>query len=279
MTIMHMAMARATMGLRCAVVGIVAGSLGCGSLNAQERTPEVSPFPKLDATKTQEAVTTLARIETKYGSCSTYRDHGITIDALDSSFGSSVGRFDTLFVRNRGLRFRYFDESGALLYGIWSRGDQTTEWERGATRSPAAPVANEMASLKGVTAFASWVVFKLLTQLPPVSPGPSCGPWYSDNPSCARCANVVFRCSPQGFTSAYMLDSRADVVRRFYFWDAANSSDGGDPLVAELPSATPSRTEHRRTDSPKTETAIMYDSIEFDGDEIALAAELDRKPW
>lgn len=273
----------------CILLFNALGLLGCYSTRPQPTVDSASRLNlSLEPSRTSEAAIAFVEVATKYAHCRTYRDRGTVVGTSwdrDGFAYSSVERFDTLFIRNRGLRFRYFDEAGNLLYGIRARGDDVEEWSGGSVSAlkqpPGTSVEYAMSSLKGVTGLASWVVFKLLIGLPPI-PRPTCGPLYAGAVACAKCPDVAFHCPSQGSAAIYTLDLRTEVLRRFK-WLTESLATGvdarepeADPLIAKLPGSGAAEAHERHGISKRTQTLILYDSVEFDSDEGAMAAELDK---
>jgi hypothetical protein len=222
------------------------------------------------------AIAAFDEIATRYAKCRTYRDRGeviVTSWSGSEEKPSSVGRFDTIFVRDRGLRFRYFAESGELRYGFWAVGDTITELSWGSlTHFAKLPIVDAMFNLKGVTSLASWVVPNLLYgRLRPHSAA-NLGP--ENNAACNKCPSVTFYQPAEGQTMTLNLDLRVDVLRRFQLLVA-------NPAIDEMKRAAEIGTDDLpKSDVPtRIQMRIFYDSPQVDVDESALRGELEAPPW
>ena len=173
--------------------------LGCGPAHRELPTACVPPTrPSSNGGLTPKAAAAFSNIKGKYGSCRTYRDRGTVLSTRwesDTSSSLVIGRFDTIFHRDRGLRFRYFDESGALRYAIWAHDGQIQRWYWGAVQSPStssSPIMAAMFDLRGVTSLTSWIVPSMLYRQLPASN--VCGPFEVESYECPKCTRVAFGC-------------------------------------------------------------------------------------
>lgn len=190
-----------------------------------------------------------------------------------------VHRFDTLFVRDRGLRFRYFHEDGRPKLIVWAIGDEVRLWSYGELGSRNRSLQEEMYAFRGVTSWSSWVISQLLFGAP-LPPKPTCDVLYEGTyfASCAPCPNVTFRCPPNANTTVTLsIDLRSDTMRRYFFRVEAEGeerrSETRDPLVTIFGEASADLV------SGGLEAMILYDSPECDGNEAELLEELQRRPW
>jgi hypothetical protein len=233
------------------------------------------------------AKTVLAKLEAKYAQCHTYRDRGTVVYMTWGAEGlahSQIARFDTLFVRDRGLRFRHFDERGTLLYGVWARGNDVREWFLGSTpASRGASIENSMSALKGVTGLASWIAFALLNGFPPVLSS-TCEARYADALGCGDCIDVAFYCSSQGSAAVYTVDLQKDGLRHFSWLvepsgtiDSAKGPGTSDAPIKAKPGTLSDSSV--RSQLLRGETIILYDLSEIDVDQTAAEAELDEPAW
>jgi hypothetical protein len=261
--------------VRLTLSGLAAASLlACAAGRDGGGVTMRAPGRSFDSTA--QAIAAFDEITTRYATCRTYRDRGevvVTSWSGSEEKPSSVGRFDTIFVRDRGLRFRYFAESGELRYGFWAVGDAITELAWGSvTHFQKLPLVDAMFSLKGVTSLASWVVPNLLYgRLKPhsaASPGPE------NNAACNKCPSVTFYQAVEDQTMTFNLDLGVDVVRRFRLLVAKPATDAmkraAEIGTDDLPNADA---------LTRTETRIFYDSPQLNVDESALRAELEAQPW
>jgi hypothetical protein len=215
---------------------------------------------------THNAAGELLRVSSVYSRCRTYQDRGTVVVKTWSRNGEPftfVNRFDTIFVRDRGLRFRYFEEDGTLNTAIWKLDGRAGKvWFGTARELDASKVESEMFALRGVTEFASWFVPSLLLgRAMPLGDGPS----YAGS-TCLWCMDVAFRSSKQEVRRDLSLDLHANVVRRLYEEDTQ-----------------PRRVDNKYVSGPtpppivRTETMILYDTPSFDSDEGALIAEIQKE--
>jgi hypothetical protein len=205
----------------------------------------------------------------RYGACRSYRDRGTLVGRVISGDAAKrpveVSRFDTLFVRDVGLRFRFHDEQGRLQVAIWRRGDETVTWQLGtATKAPS--IEDALTVTRGVTGLTSEVIPRLLMRIPAFSGDRAV---LSGEPglagtaptSCGKCWLLAFgsRTAPPQFLLT--VDENARSIRRFQA--AMVVRQGADGQAASFGS----------------ETLINYEP-EFDlADEATLARELAVQPW
>jgi hypothetical protein len=208
----------------------------------------------------------------RYGSCRSYRDRGTVIRSIMSGTGRKrpveLSRFDTLFVRDVGLRFRFHDEQGRLQAAIWRRGDETVTWQLG-TATKARSIEDALTAMRGVTGLTSEVIPSLLMGIPSLSGDRAV---LSGDPSlagtapasCGKCWLLAFgsRSAPPQFLLT--VDEDAKSIRRF---QAAMVVRPRSELADE------------QAVSLGSESLINYEP-EFDlADEATLARELAVQPW
>jgi hypothetical protein len=263
--------------------------MGCAASHPRPTPPPSSGptvlglTPSSDPSSTSLASAAFAEVSNKYGHCRTYRDHGTVIATTSrrGTYDSIVGRFDTLFVRDVGIRFQYFDEEGRRIVGVWARGDELRKWFFDHVETPKGSLLDTMSNLRGVTNVTSWVVPRLLYGSEFV-PQPLCGPWEATNHvPCAKCPSVAFRCPSQQAAVALSLDLRSDIVRRYYRVLDSPVAPATDPLVTVLPAADSGKERGRAPDGEmeRTETLVLYDAPELDVDEAEAVQELQKQPW
>jgi len=208
----------------------------------------------------------------RYGGCRSYRDHGTVVARMTSASGGShameVSRFDTLFVRDVGLRFRFHDEQGRLRAAIWRRGDDTSMWHLGTT-TKAPSIEHALAGARGVTGFASDIIPSLLMRLP-VFTGEHAvlsgepGLAGTTSTSCGKCWLLAFGSGTAPPQFLLTVDENARSIRRFQaamvVHRAAESTDA-------------------QTTSFGSEHLISYEPEIDLADEAALVRELAVQPW
>jgi hypothetical protein len=160
-------------------------------------------WPKPDPAKQEEAKSALEAAKKKHESCRNYRDRGALVAAFWENPGNRttrVSRFDTLFVRDKGLRFRFFGESGKLEHAIWRRGDKTVRYSLG--RSEETSYERALWAFMGVTSRTSSRVPALLYRTQHGGPQESCKPHFlgvsftcgSATSGGATCTRVLMEC-------------------------------------------------------------------------------------
>lgn len=238
----------------------------------------VSPLSmfSLDAASSARAKQALTSVERKYASCRVYRGGGTVIEvgARHGVGGATVNRFDTLFVRDRGLRFRYFQEDGHPQVIVWSMDGDVRVWSYGHAIRSSKTLQDNMYALRGVTSRASWIVSRLLFGESLLT-SPTCGTWYEETlPSdCRECPNVAIACSPEGDPVVILsLDLRSDTLKRYYRVQEGRRA-GGDPLAVTLGEP------RARGPVTRVETVIVYDSFECNEDEPGAMDALRKQPW
>lgn len=204
----------------------------------------------------------------RYSSCRSYRDRGTVITTLWGTdvHGLEISYFDTVFVRDKGLRFRFYDERRALNLVIWIHGDTAESWYLGKARPLRTPT-DVLASARGVTAFASELIPRLLLGLPLLPSeqsivGDQLGTAGVGSPFCGRCRLVALGSSARRRQHVFTIDENAGVIRRHnsfvVFRDDATGS--GKPGVVEA------------------EHLVVYEP-EFDIENEDLVRELEKRPW
>jgi hypothetical protein len=175
-----------------------------------------------------------------------------------------VHRFDTIFVRDRGLRFRYFEEDGRQTIALWRLDGRARQvWFGNASELDASQFESAMYGFRGVTELASWFVPSLLLgRAMPLGDGPT---FVSS--TCLWCIDIAFRLPKNDVTRNLLLDMRTNVVRRLSEVEARTVAVddkflSGPPLPPIV----------------RAETMILYDTPSFDLDEGALVAEIQKEP-
>lgn len=207
----------------------------------------------------------LAPVIQRYATCRAYRDRGSLADTAwrGGSRSTEIFRFDTAFVRDVGLRFRFFDERGHLKHAIWQHAGKILTWSMGNVRRSATP-EEAVDSLKGVTSFASSIVPSLLLGVrllhgeeAVVDREPALTTSASPTIDCGRCSLIVFGL-PERRQFLFTIDEAAGVFRRS---EALLRLEQGSSAGVH-----------------STDTLITYEP-EFDFDPLNVQAELETQPW
>jgi hypothetical protein len=246
--------------------------LGCGC-GSPGRPAQLSPSPSSE----QAAVAAFEHITSAYGHCHTYQDRGTIIHKMWVRDGTSytiVDRFDTIFVRDRGFRFRYFDEDGSLDVAIWNWDGRAQEvWFGTPSEIEASSVESALFDLRGVTKLTSWFVPGLLFGRP-VHLGE--GPSYVGS-DCLWCLEIAFRSPKQDLERYLRLNLRRNVVQRLDELDAHirvddNKASSGSAETLDVTNGGTVAT------SPlvRAETLVLYETPSFDADESMLIAEMQK---
>jgi hypothetical protein len=213
-----------------------------------------------------------------YAGCHAYRDRGTVVSTgwfLDGSVSVTVGRFDTRFLRGRGLAFRFYDEEGTLTHALWEWDGQAQEWSMGVvSRVNVSSVLEVMSEImRGVTSLTSCYVPSLLFGRAPEADS---GSWNVRPESWERFTTVVFATASRDITTEFSVDLRARVLRRVHrvvrvsveeasMLSAHAAALTRPPMAVPLPS--------------RTEKLILYESPTCDAGEGGLAEELAKQPW
>jgi len=244
----------------------VACCLWCGCARPA-RPASLNASPSREAVAARNSVAEFAHLRSVYAHCQTYQDRGTVVLKMwtrDGSVFTVVNRFDTIFVRDRGFRFRYLDEDGMLIVSIWNwDGRAVKVWFSTSSEVDASKVEAQMWDISDITNFTSWFVPSLLFGRDMhLGDGPS-----FVGTGCLWCLEVAFRAPEQDVTDL-RLDLRASVVRRIDEVDAhprANDSEEFFPGTAGSPLV-------------RIETLVLYDAPSFDADESVLIAEMQKGP-
>ncbi len=226
---------------------------------------------RVEPSRADVARSVMRGITDRYATCHNYRDRGVVNATIwdanssrttESRADTLVARFDTLFVRHVGFRFRYFNERGELQHAIWQRGDKTRTWSRG---EPAEQHSLEdaLSMFRGVTQQTSQLGPSLLFGFS-VSAGR--GSLLAGQPglagiapiSCGKCRVVAFG---EELQSLLVVDEDARVVRRFRSIRPFTSSEGG------------------QVDQHVGDNLVSYDPVFDSADEASLILELSSEPW
>jgi hypothetical protein len=207
----------------------------------------------------------LDKVVARYAKCRNYRDRGTVVTTFWRPRRSTVraARFDTLFVRDVGFRFRFSDEQGRLKHAIWSRGQKTQSWSLGQVSEGAAEDASVAG--RGVTSFTSQIVPGLLLGASPFSGERS---FVRGTPSaagtgpteCGKCWLVAFGITGQ-WEDVFAVDESHLVLRRVQSVRLVSDDeeDGGAIFASD--------------------TAIFYEPQVDVPDEAPLVQELQVQPW
>jgi hypothetical protein len=211
-----------------------------------------------------QASDAFTEIAVRYATCRTYKDRGQVMIVYPTQSGHvhvTLNRFDTIFVRNRGFRFRFFNELNMMTWAVWALNGQIFEWMWGDARSLPAEqsLVDDIAALRGATSLTSWVVPNLLFGLLKPESAPIYG--SENNVLCDRCPMVLFHEPGNDSPMTLTLDLRAGVVRRFSVGEVKF-----DEKIASEPSV-------------QSEVRIFYESPQLNIEESAIRADLERRPW
>lgn len=176
----------------------------------------------------------LEKVERRYGTIATYRDMGSTVKVTRSASKRfvDVSFFDTLFLRNLGLRFRTYDEHRTPKYILWSYKGITLTWHVG-TVSTAASVEEALAAVRGITNFISEIV-------PPLLEGRETIPTERDflhetfalagtEPSCGKCFLFVLGSPSKHRQHVLTVDQNEGAIRRVQSFITLPALAGGEP--------------------------------------------------
>ena len=205
---------------RCAHSLVAVGCMVCGCGHIVRPSVVDAVAPVRTAASLVSAPAAFVTVLKTYANCHAYRDRGTVVDTswtLDGTSNVIVARFDTLFLRGRGLRFRYYDESGTLRHALWAWDGRAQEWWWRAALEPmdasTMAVLAWISSARGVTNLTSWYVPTLLFDRAPEC---EAGSWNLLPKSWERATTVIFRDASQDVTTEFTMDLRAGVVRRVY---------------------------------------------------------------
>jgi hypothetical protein len=219
----------------------------------------------------------LEDLAARYARCATYRDRGTVLTR--SSGGASyilVERFDTLFDRTRGLRFRYFADDGKLRFGIWALDGHVSKWFWDSSTSldtRGTSALDALTDLKGVTKLVSWWLPGFLLGRKDRSMGSIKGRGSLDHYLAIEVRGV------QAGVTEFAWDEQAQLLRRVYSVSEISAEDaqkfardrrvvviGGGPVPGLSQSTT-------------TETWVLYEGPTCDEPPDAIDRELEKAPW
>lgn len=252
----------------------VAAAAGCsGGGPIVPEPPALDMFrTKPEANSEDEARLVFAKVLARYATCHNYRDRGVVTSGGWNADGpqwvrstANVARFETLFVRGIGLRFRYWNEKGLLQTAIWQRGSTTKTWSLG-TVAQETSLERALFVHRGVTDLTSQIVPSLLFGLALSTPEPGLLPGEpalagSAPIGCGKCRVLAFR-GTTGRQLLLVVDESSEVLRRFQ--DSFPYSSAGDD---------------RRTRNVVADSLIVYEPELDVADESELTRELDSQPW
>ena len=223
-----------------------------------------------------------------YGRCRTYRDKGSVIVkswTVDRTSHTAVRHFDTLFLRDRGLRFRTYSEDGERTDGIWLWDGRATVAFMDMTRSldPSwGNVQGWLSGSRGVTHLVSAIVPNLLFGHQPLAwirdgrEQPECNPEpvYSKTVSYERDTGVLLRLG-RNEVLELSLDLRRRIVHRAYRVTEYSPSEARRLVESSegITWATPPDLDVR------FDTWILYEAPTCDLSVEEVASELAKPPW
>jgi hypothetical protein len=245
-------------------IGASALSLGCGDHHQRAVADASGLRPGAKSAYIPEASDAFSEIADRYATCRTYEDRGQVMTVYPGPSGHmhvSLGRFDTIFIRNRGLRFRFFNELGTMIWAVWALDGKVSEWVWGSAQSlpGGQSLVDTIAPLRGATSLASWVVPSLLFGR--LKPESAPVPGYGNNELCNWCSVVAFHEPGNDSPMTLTLDLHAEVVRRFSVGEVKLDEK------AEIDS------------SVQSEVRIFYDSPQLNVEESTIRTELETPPW
>lgn len=226
----------------------VSVSACCGT--AAPRKPPLLSLHAAD--ETPEARVALRATSERYAKTPTYRDRG-TIISTTWSAGSSttnVSRFETLFLRDHGLRFQFFNESGERRFVIWSIRGRTLFWHLQRIDEYSS-LEEALRAARGVSQLSTATIPRMLLGEPLFKQAPISG--GSEMPFC-ECINV-FVPTPNG-EAGVTIDTKQTLIRRFREVTRSNELGG----------------------SEVTDTVTIYEP-EFGAQTAEAMRELESQPW
>lgn len=237
-----------------ASIALAAGTLGCAE-RCRSEGPKWPVSPPAAGASEARASALLSRTLRTYEGRSTYRDRGTVVSRLRSrrDRGVRIAYFDTVFLRDVGLRFRYYDERRELKYAIWSTGATAKLWFLGTRSTTTLPLA--IASITGVTEGVAAIVPQLLLgerafhSFPPLLAGIEA--------SCGRCEILLWH-APGGRHESITLDEGENAIRRLESHELIKDDVDGD-LISDV--------------------YVIYEPSSEAGSIEALTEELSVQPW
>jgi hypothetical protein len=268
-------------GVLTVVASAASGSDG-QPLRANAAVDEAEPVrawvaPKPDGD--EEARERLATMRAAYAACRSYRDRGTVTSVSTATKREEVERFDTVFVRGVGLRFRYYEKDGPLRFGIWRRGDKTQEYFWGSARDVDVPFERTTYALQGVTNRTSSLAPNLLYGI-----HSDCTAHLLDTaPPCSTCVRLLSDCGvrdPDSYT-VLVVDSASHAFARFessHVIHPRKDEDDSSGITVHVQLADGSQP--RFDPTPYLSEMVIAYEPEFDvADEEALRHELETPPW
>lgn len=219
-----------------------------------------------NAPSTPRSEELLRAISERYARCHNYRDRGhvVTKHWMSGKSSISVFRFDTMFVRGGGFRFRFFDERGAMETAIWEHDGRVSAWQID-TEAEHQSLVSALTNAKGVTQFSSSIVSSLLVGAPLFSGDNAIAlgaPSYVGigSISCGKCSVIAI--GPAGRRQVLLtVDEDSQALRHV-------------EVLMVIGKGTMDAAEGFGVDE-----VISYDP-EFDvADDVAMTRELEARPW
>lgn len=151
--------------LRTIAIGIALLLLGssCSPPARSARSKRFEPFALLEAGRDSEAQAAIASLSRRYSTCRAYADRGTAILTRWSRGErfTRIGYFRTEFVRGRVFKFRFYEETGALNFGIWASGSDVRIWFDG-KETDGKSLDDAIVASRGITSLSSRIVPTLL---------------------------------------------------------------------------------------------------------------------
>lgn len=206
----------------------------------------------------------------RYRTVRTYRDHGVILSIQRGATirSTAVHYFDTVFVRDHGLRLRLFDERREVTDIVWVHGDSAEIWRSGSIAHPLA-VPTALATAKATFSFASELVPSLLLGLRPLDSeyaaiGREIGTAGIGMPPCGKCWNVAFGSRLGGRQHAITIDAERAEVRRLTSFTR---------FATERPEATD-------LEQVANEDVVLYEpEFDLEAQVDDLIREVETRPW
>jgi hypothetical protein len=253
-------------GLAAVAVGVI-----CLIARARCRHDEAPPQPKV--WKTPEARTlndgreTARKIAGAYAGFRNYEDRGFVFAWNPAAYAdhATVTRFDTVFVRGTGLRFRYLDEQGRLRAAIWWQGHTITTWSAGVEDAETLGDAEEQIDgliragrrIAGITEQTSLLVPALLTSRKALNEDALY--LESAQAGCETCVRLLSGSQSEHVQNAIVADATTGLLYRLTVTMELDPEPGRSPATLE--------------------NAISYEPRWNVPDSEDLAAKIAKRPW
>lgn len=252
-----------TVNLGCACLGVALCGSACSPAGMSPEAKRFAAFAPLETGHDAEAQSRIARVVRRYSTARAYSDRGTAILTTWSKGErfTRIGRFRTEFVRGRTFVFRYYEESGALNFGIWASGSTVRVFFDG-TSSTEPSVDAAIASSRGITSLSSWLVPTMLFG------GNICASRVAlageEHVACGNCSIISV-----GATDVHQqlvsVDIDQNALRRFR--DVAISR-----ASSPLKSVASDQTDYQ-------DDLLTYEPTFDEAAERQFGSELDRPPW